>query len=135
MGPDGLVGRDGEIGRLVGLLDDLTAGRGRAAWVEGEPGIGKSALLRAGLSGAQQLGCQVFWGAADELGQRFPLQVLLDGLAVVPGSADPMRREVVELLHGGEFRAGTAPTDPVPGVTERLLALMDRLSASAPPVL
>jgi predicted ATPase len=48
----GLVGRDAELGRLAGLLDDLRAGRGAAVLVEGEPGIGKSALLRTGLAAA-----------------------------------------------------------------------------------
>ena len=135
MGRDGLVGRDGEVARLVALLGDLAAGRGQAVWVEGEPGIGKSALLGAGLAGAPRLGCQVFWGAADELGQRFPLRAMLDCLAILPKSADPMRREVVELLHGGGFRAGTAPTDPVPTAMERLLAMVDRLCAAAPVLL
>ncbi|HEY8238538.1 MAG TPA: adenylate/guanylate cyclase domain-containing protein [Candidatus Limnocylindrales bacterium] len=40
-----MVGREAQLGRLVGLLDVIRSGRGRAAFVIGEPGIGKSRLL------------------------------------------------------------------------------------------
>lgn len=43
--PDVFVGRRPELARLAGLLADLDAGRGACVWVEGEAGIGKSALL------------------------------------------------------------------------------------------
>jgi DNA-binding CsgD family transcriptional regulator/tetratricopeptide (TPR) repeat protein len=135
MGADGLVGRDREVGQLRSALGDLAAGRGRAVLVEGEPGIGKSALLRVGLAGAERSGCQVFAATAEELGQRFPLRVMLDCLAVGPRSADPARREIVGLLHGGGSGVGTAPADPVPAAVERLLAMVDRLCAAAPVLL
>jgi class 3 adenylate cyclase/tetratricopeptide (TPR) repeat protein len=41
-----LVGRDDELARLTALLPVLQAGRGRLALIIGEPGIGKSRLLR-----------------------------------------------------------------------------------------
>ena len=40
-----LVGRDPELEIIDGLIDQVRAGTGRALVVEGEPGIGKSALL------------------------------------------------------------------------------------------
>jgi predicted ATP-dependent serine protease len=58
-----LVGRDAELDGLAGWVRELAAGRGRAALVDGEPGIGKSALLRAAADRAAQAGCAVFWGA------------------------------------------------------------------------
>jgi DNA-binding CsgD family transcriptional regulator len=79
-----LVGRGDEVRRLHGLVLDVTKGRGRCVWMEGEPGIGKSRLLAAGLADAQRLGCQVRWASADELGQRFPLRVMLDLPAQLP---------------------------------------------------
>jgi len=128
-----LVGRDEEVARLAALVRAVAGGRGGEVWVEGEPGIGKSALLAAGLAEAQELGCQVFWAAADELGQRFPLRVVLDCLQVVPGASDPARREILELPRAAG--AGAASADPVPAVMDRLLALVDRLCAAAPVLL
>jgi hypothetical protein len=85
----------------------------------------------------------VFWGVAAELGQRFPLRAVLDCLAVRADSPDRARSEIAELLRGEPGGADTADgrgvsraqVDPVPVVTERLLALVDRLCAVAPVVL
>jgi tetratricopeptide (TPR) repeat protein/DNA-binding XRE family transcriptional regulator len=41
-----LVGRNNEYGLLIGLIARLTAGAGYTVLIEGEPGIGKSRLLR-----------------------------------------------------------------------------------------
>jgi hypothetical protein len=124
-----LVGRDKEVAQLEALVRAVADGRGSEVRVEGEPGIGKSALLAAGLAGARELGCQVFWTAADDLGQRFPLRVMLDCLRVSPGTADPARREILELLRAGGV-AGAASTDPVPAAVERPLALVNRVCAT-----
>ena len=40
------VGRSEEYGRLVGLIDALATGAGHLVLIEGEPGIGKSRLMR-----------------------------------------------------------------------------------------
>ena len=44
---DQLVGRDHELSRLVSCAAEATAGHGQAVLIEGEPGIGKSTLVRA----------------------------------------------------------------------------------------
>ena len=67
---------------------------------EGEPGIGKSALVRAAVAEAPKAGCQVFWGAGDELGQALPLLPFLDGLRVREPSANRRRTTIVQLLRG-----------------------------------
>ncbi|MFB9836243.1 BTAD domain-containing putative transcriptional regulator [Actinoallomurus acaciae] len=41
-------------------LTGLRSGRGGVVWIEGGPGIGKSALLSAGLAGVEETGCVVF---------------------------------------------------------------------------
>lgn len=56
--------------------------RGGLVWVEGEPGIGKSAVVVEGLADAEELGCAVFHGSADQLRARFPLGVILDCLGL-----------------------------------------------------
>ena len=63
----GLVGRDSEMALLTGLVKEVARGRGGSVLIEGEPGIGKSTLVRAAVAEAPQAGCQVFWGAGDEL--------------------------------------------------------------------
>jgi DNA-binding NtrC family response regulator len=68
-----LVGRDSEMARLTGLVKEVAQGRGSSVLIEGEPGIGKSTLVRAAVAEAPTLGCQVFWGVGDELGQALPL--------------------------------------------------------------
>ena len=75
-----LVGRDSEMALLTGLIKQVSRGRGGSVLIEGEPGIGKSALVRAAVAEAPEAGCQVFWGAGDELGQG-------TAAAAVPGRA------------------------------------------------
>jgi predicted ATPase len=77
-----LVGRDDKLALLAGLAREAARGRGGSVLIEGEPGIGKSALVRAAAAGALEVGCEVFWGAGDELSQELPLLPFLDGLRV-----------------------------------------------------
>src|SRR6516165_3501075 len=95
-----LVGRESEMALLTGLVKEVAQGRGGSVLIEGEPGIGKSALVRAALAEAPAMGCQVFWGAGDELGQALPLLPFLDGLRVREPSANPRRNTIVRLLRG-----------------------------------
>src|SRR6266704_1746420 len=95
-----LVGRDSEMALLTGLIKEVAKGRGSSVLIEGEPGIGKSALVRAAVTGAPEAGCQVFWGAGDELGQALPLLPFLDGMRVREPSTNPRRNTIVRLLRG-----------------------------------
>jgi hypothetical protein len=47
-----LVGRESEMALLTGLIKEAAAGRGSSVLIEGEPGIGKSALVRAAVAEA-----------------------------------------------------------------------------------
>ena len=69
------------------------ADRGRAGHRQVRPGAG-------GAGRGAGLGCQVFWGTGDELGQALPLQPLLDALRVREPSANPRRNTIVRLLRG-----------------------------------
>jgi DNA-binding CsgD family transcriptional regulator len=129
------VGRGSEVGVLRGLVAAAAEGRGGVAWVEGEPGIGKSALVAEGLAGAAGLGCAVFGAAADPLRARFPLGVLLDCLGADARSPDGERGEIAALLRG-EGVGGLLPAGgAVAAAAERVLVLMDRLCAVSPVVL
>ena len=101
--------------------------------IEGEPGIGKSALVRAALAEAPEAGCQVFWGAGDELGQALPLLPFLDGLRVREPSTNPRRDAIVRLLRG-EVSADRG-TDVPAVLAEQLLALVAEQCAIRPTIL
>jgi DNA-binding CsgD family transcriptional regulator/tetratricopeptide (TPR) repeat protein len=128
-----LVGRDSEMVLLTGLIRELARGHGSSLLIEGEPGIGKSALVRAAVAEAAGAGCQVFWGAGDELGQALPLLPFLDGLRVREPSVNPRRTAMVQLLRG-EVAADRGTN--VPAVLgEQLLALVAEQCAIQPAVL
>ena len=79
-----MVGRDAQLGRLVGLLDVIRQGRGRVAFVVGEPGIGKSRLLaelkRVATSPATGDGRSATWveGRCLSYGRNLPYHLLID---------------------------------------------------------
>ena len=128
-----LVGRAGELALLAGLVKQAARGCGGVVLVEGEAGIGKSALVRAAVAEAPEAGCQVFWGSGDELGQELPLLPFLDGLRVREPSADPRRNAIVGLLRG-EVAADRGAD--IPSVlAEQLTALVTEQCAVRPVVL
>ncbi|MGC4901982.1 BTAD domain-containing putative transcriptional regulator [Micromonospora echinospora] len=107
-----LVGRDGELALLRGLLGEARAGRSAIVWIEGEPGIGKSALLDTALHEARALGLRVVHGVAEELSSRIPLHVMRAAL--------------------GEE---AAPHDDPDTAVDRVLAHVRQLTAAGPLVL
>jgi len=134
VGPAGaLVGRDGEIALLTGLVKQVAQGRGSSVLIEGEPGIGKSALVRAAVAEAPTVGGQVFWGTGDELSQALPLLPFLDGLRVREPSTNPRRETIVRLLRG-EVSADRG-TDVPTVLAEQLLALVAEQCAVRPTIL
>ena len=128
-----LVGRNDELARLVKLMAEVAGGRGSSVLVEGEPGIGKSALVRTAVADAAHLGCQVFWGAGDELGQALPLLPLLEALGVREAGAGTRRDTILRLLRG-ELAADHG-ADVSAALAEQLLALIAEQSATQPTIL
>lgn len=130
------VGRRRELDLLRRAVTEVAAGRGGSLWLEGEPGIGKSALLTAGLANASAAGCLLARATADELGGRFPLRVVLDGLGVSITSSDPRRVALAcDLLDPAATPDSPAAGDPVLTAIDRLLELVVELCAEAPLVL
>jgi len=123
-----LAGRADELALLEGYLRDLARGGGNAVLIEGEPGIGKTMLVRTALVGPPPGSCQVFWGAGDELGQELPLLPFLDALGVRQPSVNARRTTIAGLLRG---EVATDRGADVPAMlAEQLIALtMDETTA------
>jgi DNA-binding CsgD family transcriptional regulator len=121
------VGRTNELDWLGEVAAGVSAGVGGVVLVAGEQGVGKSSLLRAGLAGAADAGCKVFWGAADELGQKFPLHLMAECLDMVGG--------LEAAVAPANQAAGMLARDPVMAGMERVLAEVDRRCAQSPVVL
>ena len=128
-----LIGRVSEMAVLTDLVQEVASGQGGLLLIEGEPGIGKSSLVRAATAEAADAGCEVFWGAGDELGQALPLLPLLEGLRVREASANPRRNTILRLLRG-ELAADRG-TDVSAALAEQLLALVAEQCATQPTML
>jgi DNA-binding SARP family transcriptional activator/tetratricopeptide (TPR) repeat protein len=99
--PDGEVflGREGALRQLVEALAAAADGRGRVVTVSGEPGIGKTSLLRRF---AKLTGVPVLWGTCPEHIAAPPLWLWEQVLRAV-GTSFPQRSmpsAVAELLDG-----------------------------------
>jgi DNA-binding NarL/FixJ family response regulator len=73
-----LIGRERELALLDDALASLAAGGRPRVVVNGEPGIGKSALLLELGARARRRGLQVVAGAGDALGRDAPLGLVVD---------------------------------------------------------
>jgi DNA-binding CsgD family transcriptional regulator len=86
-----LVGRDRELELLTTRLGEAEAGSARFAAVEGDPGMGKSRLLRELAERASGRGCVVLHGRAAEFEREMPFGLFVDALdsflEAAPGSA------------------------------------------------
>jgi DNA-binding SARP family transcriptional activator len=90
------VGRSRELASVRAAVSKLAEGSGSSFWLEGEPGIGKSALIAAGVENARH--CAFATARADELNRSFPLRVILDCLGAGVNSPDPRRSEVARAV-------------------------------------
>jgi DNA-binding CsgD family transcriptional regulator len=60
------VGRQQEMGKLKGVLEDALSGRGQLLMLMGEPGIGKTRTSQELAAYAEMQGAQVLWGRCYE---------------------------------------------------------------------
>ena len=83
-------GRDREQEIALGFVRDGASRHGGVLLIEGEPGIGKSGLLRVAADEAARRGFSLVAAAADELGRAVPFAPLLSALH---GSFGPLPAE------------------------------------------
>ncbi|MFF0749358.1 AAA family ATPase [Streptomyces sp. NPDC004267] len=119
----GLRGREAELERLRALVEAVRDGEGGAvALLLGEPGIGKTVLLREAVSLARAHGFVVSHGHAEELHELAPLASLASGLL----HGDP------PLLAGADFADLAGHHDQRIWLVERLAQLIEERSAGTP---
>jgi DNA-binding SARP family transcriptional activator len=82
-----LVGREHTIARFESMLDN-GARTGHALVMTGEPGVGKSRLVRAFRDVAQRKGGQVLTGRAFETESAHPYAIWLDAFRHLPRAAE-----------------------------------------------
>lgn len=138
-----ILERDAELRRIDDLLDEIAAGGdGGVVLVEGPPGIGKTAVLRAaGARAARRPRVAVLHAVASELDRDFPFGLVHQLLDPVMAGADDDRR--TRLLAGAAARAGVvfdpaaepAGDDPGYVILHGLYWLLVNLSEEAPLVL
>jgi DNA-binding CsgD family transcriptional regulator len=109
-------GRAAEQKMIRDLLRRAQRGAGGVLLVDGEPGIGKSLLLRDATDEAAELGFSLATGAADPLGQAIPfftLRAVLRGTLAIddPGTDRPDATAwwISQIRAHLEQRAGSAP--------------------------
>lgn len=114
-----VVGRDDELARLTGLLQDAAGGAPRCAVIEGEAGIGKS-LLAASVCTRAAESLTVYSARCEELTGERPFHAIGEALGI--GSSDALgevRRLLVEgpdandLAVDHRYRIGDAIEDVV----------------------
>jgi DNA-binding SARP family transcriptional activator len=82
------VGRQVELAQWDTLLRDIGHGHGRALFVSGEAGIGKSRLVEALAAVAARAGAQVLVGRAYETEQVLPFRPWIESLRAAVALAD-----------------------------------------------
>lgn len=131
-----LFGREKELALVTPMLAALAQGRGGILWIEGEAGIGKTALADEIARQATELGALSLCGRGYELLRPFPLRLMAACLGVPTpagrstGPDQAALREIAALLSGERPTVGAA--DPVLAAAERMLDLVDRHSARGP---
>ena len=86
-----LVGRADELGSLEAVLDELDRGAPGAIELAGEPGIGKTRLLKEAAARAQARGHLVLSGSASELERDLPFSVFVDAMDEYVAGVEPNR--------------------------------------------
>lgn len=114
-----MVGRRREIARLQAALDRAAGGRGGVVLVQGEPGIGKTRLVKELVRRAQAEGFPTAWGGSIEGGGTpayWPWVEIIRSLVAETGPTtlqivgSPGLAELGQVVP--EIRALTGPLDP-----------------------
>ncbi len=135
-----LVGRDAELARLRGLLDDAAEGRAVTGLVGGDAGIGKSRLVAEVMQIAERDGFTVLCGQCAEIGDSVPYLPFADAFRTAPPhieQAVKARPVLSRLLPDGDGQAEEADRS---GLARQqmfgaVLSLLSELAVASPVLL
>jgi DNA-binding CsgD family transcriptional regulator len=135
-----LVGRDAELARLRGLLQDAAAGHAVTGLVSGDAGIGKSRLVAEAVQIAERDGFTVLCGQCAEIGDSVPYLPFADAFRTAPPDIEKAikaRPVLSRLLPDGNGQAQEADWA---GLTRQqmfgaVLSLLSELAAGSPVLL
>jgi DNA-binding NarL/FixJ family response regulator len=151
-----LVGRESQLSIVRRMADSLSRGRGGMLWIDGEAGMGTTALVDVLVARVRHRGDRVLRAAGDALMEDLPLWLMSECLGVSSRCEDPDGREIATLLRGGPCRvshtvphqgdgasdglsAAASPgerlSDRLPAVQKRMVARVRRLCARGPVLL
>ncbi len=141
-----IVGRDGELRRLLDLLDAAAAGRPAHALISGDAGVGKTRLVTELALRAADRGFMVLSGRCAELGDSIPYLPLADALRNASTGASPDQalldavaaRPLLDRLLPD--RGAVSPPADLPGLAQQqlfgaVLGMLAELAAVRPVLL
>jgi DNA-binding CsgD family transcriptional regulator len=134
MSPSVLVGRDVEIELLRSLMRHAVRGQGRSASIEGEPGIGKSALTELVADECARLGMDTLRCTAEEMERQVPFAALSNclGIATTPGARAAWIRSLLGADEPKPAFDGISITNSEFAVTEAIVELVEQRCAVGP---
>ncbi|HEV3471931.1 MAG TPA: ATP-binding protein, partial [Actinomycetota bacterium] len=107
----GEAARTDELEQLERLLASTLQGRGRSAIVEGDPGLGKTWVLRQIRERARAVGAEILQGSVDPLESERPFALINDLLRSVPSAFQELREQVTGLLTGEDWEGQPGASD------------------------
>jgi DNA-binding SARP family transcriptional activator len=113
------VGRQDELSRLVGLLDEAVAARGGLIFIVGEPGIGKTRLAEELAGVAKGNGFSVLWGHCLDGDWAPPYAPFAEAVEALIEAVEP------EQLRVDLGAGGPALAQLLPALRQRLPELPD----------
>ena len=128
----GLVGRDSEMALLAGPIRAVARGSGGAVLIEGELGIGKSALVRAALAGPAAASARSSGGPVTNWARRCRCSPCWTGYGY--GNHRESAAENDRELLLGEVSTDRGPDVPAM-LAEQLLTLIAEECAAQPTIL
>jgi DNA-binding CsgD family transcriptional regulator len=131
-----LLGRTEELTLLRQRLERARQGPMQVVLIQGEAGIGKTALLQQTLGHVEEAGFEVSRGAAEEIERDRPFGALAEALGLEPDSPHPERAELGRMLVAKEPQESSSPL--VLGahlrfrIVEGVANLLERLALERP---